>query len=208
MFALFYALLLEFNRLGTFDTSLIQKTYPYKELIFSTVAGLIFLLGAFRSYRKWSGLNVVNQINRFQFNTANSQYRNKLVVSINLIEVFSFLFLAIAFMVFYNKAFYLPIIFFVFIIDSLLNTWEGTKGKRYRIGMTNKAIISADREVVIIYFKGLKHVSKQNDLMFFEYVNDLVLTLPLSSIPPEKQGEFVERLRTVVDEKKVYFSGF
>lgn len=206
--SLFFALLLEFHRMGSFDTLAIQEIAPYGDIVFSIAGGLLFLLGAFRSYRKWSGMNVVNQLDRFQFNSVISKYRKKLVVSINLMEMISFFLIAIAFMVFYSKAFYIPVIFFVFIADMMANTWLGTKGKKYRIGMTNKAIISADREVVLIYFKGLKHISIQRDLMYFEYVNDLVLTLPLSSIPPEERGDFVFGLRQRIDEKKVFFSGF
>lgn len=208
IFGLFYSLLLEFHRLGSFDTVLIQKSAHYKDQIFAIAAVLIFLLGALRSYRKWSGTSVVNQIDRFQFNTPISQYRRKLVISINLMEILSFTLIAIAFMVFYSKAFYLPLIFFIFVADFIVNSLVGAKGKKYRIGMTKKAIISSDREVVTIYFQGLKHVSIQRDLIFFEYINDLVLTLPLSSIPLDKQSEFLKRLKDSVDEKKVFFSGF
>ncbi len=207
LLSLLYALLLEFHRLGSFDTVGIQKSAEYKNIVFLIAGGFILLLGAFRSYRRWSGTIVVNQIDRFAFNTPISQFRRKLVVSINLMEMLVFSLIAIAFIWLYSKAFYIPLIFFLFVIDLIVNTLAGTKGKKYRIGMTNKAIISTDREVVLIYFKGLKHISIQRDLMYFEYVNDLVLTLPISSVPQDQREDFILTLKQKIDQKKVFFSG-
>ena|SRR5690554_3585054 len=193
---------------GIFGLKIHGDEFEYKEVVFGIAAGLIFLLGASRSSRKWSGIKVVNQVDRFQFNTPISTERMQRVILNNTIEIVGFFLLGSVFIIFSKDAVFITLIFVIFIVDSLINTLRGSVGKKYRVGMTKKAIVSVDREVIAIYFKGLKRISIQKDLLFFEYTNDLVLDFSLSTIPPEKQEEFLEILRRNVDGNKVYFSGF
>jgi len=192
---------------GVFDLRM-HDEFEYTQLVFGISGGLIFLLGLMRSSRKWSGIRVVNQIDRFQFNTAISQERKQRVILNNGIEIVGFFLIAVVFTVFSKDAVFISLIFVIFIIDSVVNTIRGLTGKKYRVGMTKKAIVSVDREVITIYFKGLKHISIDKEQLYFEYINDLVLDFPLSNIPTEKQEEFMRLLRNNVDETKVYFSGF
>ncbi|HZH87123.1 MAG TPA: hypothetical protein VFD77_07395 [Brumimicrobium sp.] len=193
---------------GIFGMKIHGDRFEYKELVFGISAGLIFLLGAMRSSRKWSGIRVVNQIDRFHFNTVISQERKQRVILNNSIEILGFFLIGLVFVIFSKDAVFISLIFLIFIVDSVINTLRGIIGKKYRVGMTKKAIVSVDREVIAIYFKGLKRITIQKDLLFFEYTNDLVLSFSLSDIPPEKQEEFMHLLRKNVDETKVYFSGF
>src|SRR5690554_206208 len=192
---------------GVFDLRM-HDEFEYTQLVFGISGGLILLLGLMRSSRKWSGIRVVNQIDRFQFNTAISQERKQRVILNNGIEIVGFFLIAVVFTVFSKDAVFISLIFVIFIIDSVVNTIRGLTGKKYRVGMTKKAIVSVDREVITIYFKGLKHISIDKEQLYFEYINDLVLDFPLSNIPTEKQEEFMRLLRNNVDETKVYFSGF
>jgi len=192
---------------GVFDLRM-HDEFEYTQLVFGISGGLIFLLGLMRSSRKWSGIRVVNQIDRFKFNTAISQERKQRVILNNGIEIVGFFLIAVVFTVFSKDAVFISLIFVIFIIDSVVNTIRGLTGKKYRVGMTKKAIVSVDREVITIYFKGLKHISIDKEQLYFEYINDLVLDFPLSNIPTEKQEEFMRLLRNNVDETKVYFSGF
>jgi|SRR5690554_1080721 len=192
---------------GVFDLQM-HDEFQYTELVFGIAGGLIFLLGAMRSSRRWSGVRIVNQVERFQFNTAISVERKQRVILNNSIEILGFFLIGVVFIIFSKEAVFISLIFVIFIIDAVVNTLRGVFGKKYRVGMTKKAIVSVDREVIAIYFKGLKRISIQKDLLFFEYINDLVLDFSLSNIPPEKQEEFMLLLRKNVDETKVYFSGF
>jgi hypothetical protein len=193
---------------GIFGLKIHGDRFEYKDLVFGISAGLIFLLGALRSSRKWSGIRVVNQVDRFQFNTVISNERKQRVILNNSMEIIGFFLIGLVFIIFSKDAVFISLIFVIFIIDAVVNTLRGLLGKKYRVGMTKKAIVSVDREVIAIYFKGLKRISIQKDLLFFEYINDLVLDFPLSNIPPERQEEFMHILRLNVDETKVYFSGF
>jgi dolichol kinase len=194
---------------GVFGLKIHGDQFEYKELVFGIAAGLIFLIGVTRSSRKWSGIRIVNQIDRFHFNSVISKERKQRVILNNSIEIVSFFLIGTVFLIFSKDAIFITLIFLIFIVDSLINTIRGTVGKKYRVGMTKKAIVSVDREVIAIYFKGLKRVSITNDQLFFEYNNsDLVLDFQLNTIPPEKQEEFMRYLRLNVDDTKVYFSGF
>ena len=192
---------------GVFDLRM-HDEFQYTTLVFGIAGGLIFLLGALRSSRRWSGIRVVNQIDRFQFNTVISPERKQRVILNNSIEIVGFFLIGVVFAVFSKDAIFISLIFVIFIIDAVVNTLRGITGKKYRVGMTKKAIVAVDREVIAIYFKGLKRISIDKELLFFEYINDLVLDFPLSSVPPEHQEEFMNLLRRNVDETKVYFSGF
>lgn len=193
---------------GIFGLQIHGEEFEYKEIVFGIAAGLIFLLGVSRSSRKWSGIRIVNQIDRFQFNTPISRDRIQRVILNNSIEIVGFFLLGGVFIIFSKDAVFITLIFVIFIVDAVINTIRGVLGRKYRVGMTRKALVSVDREVIAIYFKGLKRISMQKDLLFFEYTNDLVLDFSLHTVPPEKQEEFLELLRRNVDENKVYFSGF
>ena len=192
---------------GVFDLQM-HDEFQYTDLVFGIAAGLIFLIGALRSSRKWSGIRILNQVDRFQFNSVISEERKQRVILNNSIEIIGFFLIGLVFAVFSKDAIFITLIFVVFIFDAIINTLRGLLSKKYRVGMTKKAIVSVDREVYAIYFKGLKRISIQKDLLFFEYINDLVLDFPLSNVPPERQEEFMLLLRKNVDETKVYFSGF
>lgn len=183
------------------------ETFP-KEYVYGFTALFIFLLNVRRAYKKWTGMSVVNQTERFIFNVPISKDRRQTVVLNNTLEILTFLILAIAFVRLSIDATIVTLVLFIVIIDMGINFFLGIQKNKYRIGMTKKAIVSADREVLPIYFKGLKRVTKQGIRLYFEYVNDLVLDFNLESLPPEKQEEFLALLRKTVDEKKVYFSGF
>ncbi|PWH85299.1 hypothetical protein [Brumimicrobium oceani] len=194
---------------GIFGLKIHGDQFEYKELVFGISAGLIFLLGATRSSRKWSGIRVVNQIDRFQFNSLISEERKQRVILNNSIEIIGFALIGAVFFIFSKDAIFISLIFLIFIIDALINTLRGVLGGKYRVGMTSKAIVSVDREVVAIYFKGLKRISITKNQLFFEYNNnDLVLDFQLNTIPQEKQEEFMRLLRLNVDDTQVYFSGF
>ncbi|RFC55715.1 hypothetical protein [Brumimicrobium aurantiacum] len=194
---------------GIFGLKIHGDQFEYTELVFGIAAGLLFLLGASRSSRKWSGIKIVNQKEKFQFNSKINSERLQRVLLYNSLEVVGFFLIGIVFFVFSKDALFITLIFFIFIADAIANTLRGVVGHKYRVGMTSKAIVAVDREVVAIYFKGLKRISISKGQLFFEYNNnDLVLDFQLNMIPNDQQEEFMRLLRLNVDETKVYFSGF
>lgn len=190
---------------GAWD--IILDDYEHIDLVFGISAGLIFLLGLLRSIRKWSGMIIVNKREKFFYNEFITEKRKGRVLLLNLIEILYFMVLAIVFAIFSPKAAIISLVFFLFIIDSTINTILGISAKKYRIGMTSKAIVSADREIHAVYFKGLQRISMSDEQLVFEYINDLVLTLPFEGVSEEETEKFISLLKENLDPTKVYFKG-
>src|SRR5690554_5991508 len=184
-FALLYSFLVSIREnAGSFTrVTVLDATEEYRFYIYLVTALLILLIGGNRAMRKWTGIRIVNRIDKFQFNTPISNERKKLVVSNTAVEILYLTILAVAFWIFAKDYFIVTFTFIILTIDLIINIIMGVSKRKYRIGMTRKAIIQVDREVVAIYFKGLRRITKQNNRLYFEYVNDLVLTLQLDSIP-------------------------
>lgn len=184
------------------------EEFKYADLFFSIAAGIVFALGVLRASKKWAGINITRQKNRFIFYTNISESRMKRVVLYNVLEMSFFLIFAFFFLVIMQTAIYLGLVFILLFLENLINTIFGVFKQTYSIGITSKAIIFVDRDVKAIYFKGLKKVSKHQQTIYFEYVNDLVLHIPTNIIPVEREDEFLKTLQGVVDPNKVFYTGF
>ena len=76
---------------------------------------------------------------------------------------------------------------------------------RFRVGISSKAIIVGDREVVVIYFEGLRKVSVDQQTIYFDYIKDLQLSFPTNCILDENKAEALEVLQNSLDKDKVMF---
>ncbi len=184
------------------------EEFEYTEIVFTVSAGIIFLLSALRSSKKWLGMRVVQQVERFKFNSTIHEKRKNRVLLYNIIEIIFFLIFAAGLLYFTTSALYVVLVFVIVSIDSIINTVLGIVAKRYRIGITSKAIVMADRETKAIYFKGLKKISKHQQTLYFEYVNGLVLHFPTNLLPDDEWDNFVTTLQSQVSTDKVYYTGF
>jgi hypothetical protein len=95
-------------------------------------------------------------------------------------------------------------VFLAFGLDSLVFTLIGRN--KYRVGLSSKAILVADREIILIYFVGLRKVAIQQQTVYFDYINNLQLTFPLDCIEEQNKHDFFEALHTVIDKDRVFFS--
>ena len=93
-----------------------------------------------------------------------------------------------------------------FLIGALDNLLIALVSKSYRVGLSSKALIVADREVVVLYFTGLRKVSVHQQTVYFDYIKDLQLSFPTNCLPADQQSEFFDTLEQQVDRDKVYFS--
>lgn len=184
------------------------EEFKYADLFFSIAAGIVFALGVLRASKKWAGINITRQKRRFLFFTNISKSRMKRVVLYNVLEMSFYLIFTFFFLVVMETALYLGLVFVLLFIDNLINTLFGVFKQTYSIGITSKAIIFVDRDVKAIYFKGLKKISKHQQTIYFEYVNDLVLHIPTNIIPREKESDFLKTVQKIADPSKVYYHGF
>lgn len=181
------------------------EEFIYKKQFFLIIAGLAFLLGALKASKKWMGIKIVKQTQRFKFSTPISKSRIKRVLLYNLIELVFFLLFGLFFSFLSSESLFLGFVFFILFAEHLLNTIQGIKNKRYRVAMTSKALLRVDREISVIYFKGLEKIATKQQTLYFHYNNDLLLHLPLDVIPEERFNEFISTLKSIVDPDKVYF---
>ena len=182
--------------------------FEYKFITFSIIASLLFLLGALKATKKWMGLNVTRQKHRFIYTAFISDERKLRVLLYNSIEI---IFLAIFggfFFYISDDTLYIGLIFFILTGEHFINTILGIHKKYYRIGITKKAIIRVDREIDLIYFKGLQKITKHQQTLYFDYPDNLVLHFPLNVIPDDQHKTFYATLKEQVDPNKVYYSGF
>ena len=85
------------------------------------------------------------------------------------------------------------------------------KGNAFRIGISDRAVAYFDREMHILYYSSLKRVEMHQDMINFQYKDDLNLFLPLDVIQQEDRKEFRETLMRSLEEyglkkgKSIYF---
>ncbi|MDX1650946.1 MAG: hypothetical protein R3277_00525 [Brumimicrobium sp.] len=205
-FAVAVGLNMDFTLLGI---RIPGEEFAYKDLFFGIVSGIILVLSLLRSSKKWMGIRIINQSDKFRFTSKISSERKSRVVLYNLIEALFSLLIGFTFLYMLpSSVIYLPLVYFLMGADFLINTLVGVSWDNYGIGLTKKAIVAVDRDAKVIYLKGLKCISKHQDTLYFEYKNGLILHFPTNLIPAQKEDAFIEVLKNIADPDKVYYSGF
>jgi hypothetical protein len=179
---------------------------PYKLEIFYGMAGMIFVVGIRRSIRRWMGIRLANQIKRFQWNTNMDKNRYKQAMLYLYLEALLHFFLAYA--LYTITPFALPVVLvYAFLgIDHLLFAFITKSKNLFRVGLTSKALVIADRDIKIVYFKGLRKVDKHQQSIFFDYIKELQISIPSDCIEESKRAEFKEKLAGNLDRDSVFFT--
>ena len=177
---------------------------PYRFELFAGLGFILFIIQLRRTTRRWMALSMVSKLDRFQWNKPVSLSRKKRVATYNLIEVSVMAVLSVGLYSITKESLIPAIIFLVFSVDSFVFTLVGRN--KYRVGLSTKAILVADREIILIYFTGLRKVAIHQQTVYFDYINNLQLTFPLDCIEEENKQEFFEGLHKVIDTDRVFFS--
>ncbi|XOV66785.1 MAG: hypothetical protein ACFHU9_14260 [Fluviicola sp.] len=176
---------------------------PYVDYVFHGLGLFLFIIVLRRSYRRWMAIRIVSRPNKFKWNHAVSQERKVRVIIYNVLEFFVYVFAA-SMLYWLTERAWAPVLALLFAaLDNLILTLFN---KFYRVGLTSKAVIVADREVVVLYFTGLRKVSLHQQTVYFDYIKDLQLSFPTDCIPKEQRSDFFQMLEQQVDRDKVYFS--
>ena len=178
---------------------------PYKFEIFLGIGIFILVVFLRRSVRRWMGMLIVSKQKRFKWNVPVSQSRKKRVVTYLGLESFIMIFIGVALYEVANDAFAPAAAFLYSAIDNILFAIVGTLKKGFRIGLSSKALMVADREVTLLYFKGLRKVSVHQQSVYFDYVKSLQLSFPIDCIQEDHKEEFFKILEAQLDPKKVFF---
>jgi hypothetical protein len=76
----------------------------------------------------------------------------------------------------------------------------------WRAGITNKALVVAERDFKILYFSGLRKISVHQQTLFFDYIKELQLAVSIDCISPENRESFRETLAEKVNRERVHFT--
>lgn len=177
---------------------------PYKAEIFIglAVVSLLFILR--RSVHRWVGVGMTRRPERFIWCTEIGNERKKQVRLYLVIEAIVALFFAFTMYILTPEAWPLALVYGLMCADQLL--FLIIAGSWFRVGVTQKAVVVADREVRVLYFSGLRRVEKHQQTLYFEYIEDLQLFFPQNCIPEGKYGEFRTALESRLNRDKVFFS--
>ena len=179
---------------------------PHRDEIFMGLGLVIFIVSLRRSIRRWMGMRIVSKQTKFKWNAPVSSTRKRRIVTYTALEVLVMTFVGIALHEVTRQA-WLPALAFLFgALDNVIFAMVGIKGNHYRVGLSSKALIVADREVILLYFKGLRKISVQQQSIYFDYIKGLQLTFPSDCIEDEHRAEFFRLLEEQIDSERVFFS--
>lgn len=179
---------------------------PYREQIFLGFGLIVFFINVRRSIRRWVGMVMVSKVKKFKWNQPISLPRKKRVATYSILEIVVMTFVAIALFTVSPQAWFPAIAFLFAAIDNLVFTIVGLKTNGFRIGLSSKALIVADREIIVLYFTGLRKVSQHQQSIYFDYIKDLQMNFPTDCIQEENRAEFFKTLEAQMDPDRVYFS--
>ncbi|MFM6945805.1 MAG: hypothetical protein ACKOWW_01575 [Flavobacteriales bacterium] len=176
---------------------------PYIKELYFTLGLLILIIGLRRTVRRWMGVSMVKQQDKFVWNQQISTERSKRVFVYNGLEALVFLSLIIAHLFLTTSAYFIVIVYFILLTDSILFVLMNQKN--FRVGLSSKAILVADREIILIYLHGLRKVSVSQQTIYFDYIEDLQLTFPLDCIQEDQKTAFFGALEAQIDRDHVLF---
>lgn len=182
------------------------RNLPYKDELFLGIGLFVLMINVRRSVRRWVGMKIVNKKGKFKWNVPVSKERKKRVSTYLLLEAIVMLFAGGALYVVCKDA-WMPAIGFAYVaFDNIIFSIVGIKRNAFRLGLSKKALVVSDRDVILMYFSGLQKVSVQQDSIFFDYAKGLQLSFPADCIPNDRKDEFFDELENLLDRDKVYFS--
>lgn len=177
---------------------------PYRFETFLGLGLLLLIINIRRSIRRWMGMRIVNQLKKFKWNEPMSRERVKRVQVYTLLEALVMFFVGLGLYTVSKDAWMPAIAFWFTTADNLIFLLIGSTGKRFRIGITSKAVVAADRDVNLVYFTGLRRITIHQLSIYFEYIKELQLSIPTDCVDGSKRDEFFAVLEEQVDKDRVF----
>ncbi len=200
---LFFSVFVRFDLPIEFlKTTASQLSYRFE--IFLGFGLMLFVISVRRTIRRWAGIKMVNQSDKFRWSGQISSTRRQRVIVYTIIESILLILMGLAFYVLTTEAWVPAAVMTFFGIEGTLFLLLNSK-RKFRVGLSSKAILTADREVILLYMEGLRKVSISQQTIYFDYIQDLQLSFPLDCIEDDKKVEFFEHLKSAVNREKVLF---
>lgn len=175
----------------------------YSNEIYLGLGLVILIIGLRRSIRRWMGVSMVKQVTKFVWNEPISKERQVRVFVYNSLEGAVFLSLAFAHWFLTSAAVFVLLVYLLLAIDSFL--FVIINKSKFRVGLSSKAILVADREVLLIYLNGLRKVSVSQQTIYFDYTENLQLSFPTDCIEASEKTAFFAALEGQIDRNRVLF---
>lgn len=175
---------------------------PYQQVIFWVCAGLVFTILIRRSLKRWTGMQILSRKEKYIWNEEVSVERKKRVVLYNVLESAALLALSFGLYRMCPQGWPIALAYGIGVIDIWIFSIFSWYSKTWRIGITKKALVLADREIKAVYFLGLRKVYVHQETLHFDYKDDLQLHVPFGTV--EKKKEFIQTIWANVNQDKVY----
>lgn len=176
----------------------------YRKIIFICFSALSLILILRRSSSRWVGVGMTRKPERFIWCTDVGRERKKQVRMYLIIESVIALIFALVIYRVTSEAWPIAAVYGLLFLDQLVFLLVAMPW--FRVGVTQKAVVVADREVKVLYFSGLRRIESHQQTIYFEYIEELQLFFPTNCIPEGKYGEFRAALETRLNRDRVYFS--
>jgi len=177
---------------------------PYLDYGFLGLGLILLVISLRRSIRRWMGVRMTNQKGKYKWNSKVSAPRKIRVLVYTILESAVMASLGLAYYYLTPFAWFPSLVMLFFSFEGLLFLIVCHK-KLFRIGITSKAILVADREVILIYLSGLRQVSISQQTVYFDYLENLQLTFPTDCVEENEREQFFTTLKEQVNREKVLF---
>jgi len=178
-----------------------------REIYFLILGFCILIINARRSIKRWIILRMINKTTNYKWSSVVGSQRVKRVYTYNLLECLLMTVAGISLIQITFQAWLPTIGYLIGALDSLVFVIFGSTTKKFRIAIADKAILAIDREIILIYFNGLRKISFQQQTLFFDFKEkELQFRIPINYIPENERTNFFNVLKSSVDRKKVYFA--
>jgi hypothetical protein len=200
---LFFSVFVRFDLpLEMFKTTAAQL--PYRFEIFLGFGLMLMLISVRRTIRRWVGIRMVNQTEKFKWSGKISKTRRQRVIVYTIIESVIISIMGLAFFILTKEAWFPAFVMIFFSLEGIIYLLINAKNK-FRVGLSSKAILAVDREVILLYMQGLRQVSVSQQTIYFDYIQDLQLSFPTDCIEESERNDFFENLKLSVNREKVLF---
>ena len=145
----------------------------------------------------------MNKKERFKWNKVISSIRLKRIILYTFLE--AIIMSTVGISIFKLTGVHHPpgIVLFAFSLENIIFLVVGSRN-RFRVGISSKAVIVADREVTIGYFSGLRQVTLGTESIYFDYIKNLQLSFPTDCINDEDIDSFRSSVKSMIDRDRVF----
>lgn len=177
---------------------------PFRKEIFSGFGVVLSVLILRRAIRRWVGVSMTRNPQRFIWCTEIGAERKSQVRMYLFIEAVLALCFALVSYVLTAESWPMIAAYGLMFTDQLVFMLLAPSW--FRVGVTQKAVVVADREVRVLYFSGLRRVEQHQQTIYFEYIENLQLFFPVNCIPEGQYTAFREALESRLNRDRVFFS--